>query len=112
MVNFEAGAALRRARLAAGLTQAELAERAGVSRISVHQIEAGTKDSRISTLVVLFRAVGLELTLVPSSLREVVEDFIRANGRVVGQPAGIAAPPSIADEIRGELARERRSKKS
>lgn len=103
MTIFDAPAALRRARLAAGLSQAELATRAGVSRMTVQQIEAGAKDPRVSTVLVLFRALGLELILVPSAIRPTVEDFVRSGGRIVGQPAGTTAPASIVDVISREV---------
>lgn len=107
MVSFQAGPAVRRARVAAGLTQAELAKRAGVSRVTVHQIETGAKDPRVSTVVVLLRALGLELLPVPSPIRSAVEDFVRTGGRIVGQPVGTTAPPSIADVISGEVAKRK-----
>lgn len=93
------GAALRDARRAAGLKQDELARRAGVSRMTVQRIEAGTIDPRASTLLVLARALGLELLVVPAALRPTIEDFVRSGGRVLGQPPGLAAPPSIVDVL-------------
>lgn len=51
---------VRTARLAAGLTQHELAERAGVSRPSVARVEAG-EDVRTATLSKLADALGLVL---------------------------------------------------
>jgi transcriptional regulator with XRE-family HTH domain len=99
MVSFEAAEALKNARLAAKLSQGELAARAGLSRMTVQKIEAGAIDPRVSTLLVLMRALGLELVPVPTVLRATVEDFLRAGGRVVGQPAGTTAPASIVDVI-------------
>lgn len=99
MVSFDVGAAVRRAREAAGLTQAELAGRAGVSRMTVQKLEANEKDPRVSTTLVVFRALGLELVIVPSSIRPAVDDFVRAGGRLVGHAAGTTAPPSIVDVV-------------
>lgn len=96
---FLKGAAFAKARRAAGLSQAELAERAGVSRMTVQKLEAGTIDPRASTLDVLARELGLELVFVPRSLSDAVDDFLRSGGRVVAQPAGVAAPPSIVDTL-------------
>ncbi len=104
IVSFLSSAALRDARRAAGLSQEELADRAGLSRMTVQKLEAGSIDPRVSTLMVLARALGLELALVPAELKPAVEDFLRSGGRVVAQPAGIGAPPSIVDVI----ARDRR----
>lgn len=53
----EIGARLRAYRLQMNFTQAELADRAGVSRTTVRDAELG-KDSQLSTLVKLLRALG------------------------------------------------------
>lgn len=84
------------ARKAASLTQDELAQRAGVSRMTVSRIEAGM-DPRLSTLQELARAMGMELMLVPRALRAEVEGFLRSGGRVLAQPAGAGAPKSLVD---------------
>ncbi len=84
------------ARKTASLTQEELAQRAGVSRMTVSRIEAGM-DPRLSTLQELARAMGMELMLVPRALRAEVESFLRSGGRVLGQPAGAGAPKSLVD---------------
>lgn len=93
---------LRDARRARGLSQAEAAEAAGLSRMTVQKLEAGSVDARVSTLEELVRALGLELTLVPRELAPSVEAFVRSGGRVVGQPSGVSAPPSIVDVVREE----------
>jgi predicted transcriptional regulator len=49
---------LRRWRLALGLTQAQVAERAGVSQPLVARIEKGTVDPRLSTLRAVVRALA------------------------------------------------------
>lgn len=87
---------LEAARKASGLTQAELAERAGVNRMTVGRLEAGL-DPRLSTLQELARTLGLELMLVPRELRPAIDDFVRAGGRLVAQPAGVGAPKSVVD---------------
>jgi transcriptional regulator with XRE-family HTH domain len=96
---FSDAGTLRQARRAAGLNQGELAAKAGLSRMTVQKIEAGNIDPRISTLRVLLRALGLDVVLVPAELRPAVEDFIHAGGRIVAQPAGVGAPPSIVDTL-------------
>ena len=45
------------------------------------------------------RVLGLGLMPVPTALRPTLEDFVRAGGRLLGQPAGIEAPPSIAQSL-------------
>ena len=47
------------ARHAAGLTQRQLADAAELSRATVHLIEAGTCDPRVSTIAHLARALRL-----------------------------------------------------
>lgn len=90
---------LERARRSAGLTQDALARRGGLSRMTVQRIEAGQIDPRLSTLLELARALDLDLMPVPSALRPQLEDFVRSGGRLLGQPAGLAAPPSIAQTL-------------
>lgn len=90
---------LKHARKASGLTHDMLAQRAGVSRMTVQRTEAGKIDPRLSTLLVLARALGMDLMLVPKSLRPDLEDFVRSGGRFLGQPSGVGAPPSLIDEL-------------
>jgi DNA-binding XRE family transcriptional regulator len=90
---------LQQARKSSGLTHELLAQRAGLSRMTVQRTEAGKIDPRLSTLLVLARTLGLDLMLVPKSLRPDLEDFVRSGGRFLGQPAGIGAPPSLVDEL-------------
>ncbi len=90
---------LQNARKAAGLTHDMLAQRAGLSRMTVQRTEAGKIDPRLSTLLVLARSLGMDLMLVPKSLRPDLEDFVRSGGRFLGQPSGVGAPPSLVDEL-------------
>ena len=90
---------LQQARKSFGLTHELLAQRAGLSRMTVQRTEAGKIDPRLSTLLVLARTLGLDLMLVPKSLRPDLEDFVRSGGRFLGQPSGIGAPPSLVDEL-------------
>jgi uncharacterized protein len=56
-----AGTLLRRARRAAGLTQAELAARAGVTQSVVSAYESGHRQPALPTLAALIEATGHEL---------------------------------------------------
>jgi transcriptional regulator with XRE-family HTH domain len=47
-------------RHAAGLTQQQLADSAGISRATVHLIESGQSDPRLSTLDLIGRALGVD----------------------------------------------------
>ena len=53
---------LRRLRLKAGWTQAELARRAGLHRIEVVRLESGQRNPRLATLEALASALGRALT--------------------------------------------------
>ena len=59
-------ARLAHARKAANLTQAELAERAGLSRMTVQRLESGSLDPRLSTLQELARALDMQLQVLPA----------------------------------------------
>jgi|SRR5690606_2606239 len=84
-------------RKASGLTQAQLAEQAGLNRMTVQRMESGALDPRVSTLLEMARVMGMDLMLVPQSLRQEVHGFIQSGGRVLGQAAGVDAPASVVD---------------
>jgi transcriptional regulator with XRE-family HTH domain len=85
---------LEAARKAQGLTQEELASRAGTSRITVGRVEAGF-DPKLATVYEMARALGLELMVVPKGLAGEVQAFIQSGGRVLAQPSGAGAPDSV-----------------
>jgi DNA-binding XRE family transcriptional regulator len=94
---------LIRARTAAKLTQADLASRAGVTRMTVQRTELEKIDPKLSTVMEMARAMGLEFVLVPKALRQDLEGFIQSGGRYLGQPAGAGAPPSLVDSLIGDV---------
>jgi predicted nucleotidyltransferase/DNA-binding XRE family transcriptional regulator len=59
----DSAALLRRARLAAGLTQTELARRAGVTQSVISAYESGRREPALSTLARLVEAAGARLHL-------------------------------------------------
>lgn len=63
---MEAAVALRDARMAAGLTQAQLAERTGTSQATISAYENGSKQPSVATLSRLLAAAGSRLTVVPA----------------------------------------------
>lgn len=67
--------------------------------MTVQRIEAGKIDPRLSTLLVLARTLGLDLMLVPKGLRPELENFVQSGGRLLGQPSGVGAPPSLVDVL-------------
>lgn len=66
---------LRDARIGRGLSQRELAERAGLGQNRLARIEAGGVDLRTSTLVQLARALDLELILAPRRVLPAVQSL-------------------------------------
>jgi transcriptional regulator with XRE-family HTH domain len=56
---------LREARSGAGVTQAELARRMGVTQPMVAAYESGTREPSLATFRRLIRALGLHVTLEP-----------------------------------------------
>ena len=83
------------------MSQEKLASAAGLTRMTVNKIETGTVDPQLSTVLALARALGLELMLVPTEMRAALEAFVRSGGRVLGQPTGASAPPSVVDQVLG-----------
>ena len=61
------GNALRKARKARGLTQAELASRAGVWQRTISNIETSASGAKLDTLFDLLAALDLELKITPRS---------------------------------------------
>ena len=90
---------LAHTRKAAKLTQAELAERAGLSRMTVQRTEGGDLDPRYSTLAEMARVLGMDIIAVPSSLRPSLEAFIQSGGKFLGQREGVDAPPSVVESL-------------
>jgi transcriptional regulator with XRE-family HTH domain len=76
---------LRYARRRAGLTQTELAHRAGVPHSTVARIELGRTSPRVDTLGNLLRECGFELEAVPrlgrGLDRSLIREYVRASPR-------------------------------
>lgn len=69
------GYEIRRARRALGMTQAQLAEDAGLSRTTLNQLENGLfPDLGIKKVLTILQRLGLELSLQKTERRQ---DFIR-----------------------------------
>ena len=56
------GAKVRRLRQAKGISQADLAKRAGLTRVYVTRLEAGRQDPSLSTINALARPLGVPVT--------------------------------------------------
>lgn len=73
---------LRNARREAGLSQTELAGRAGVARTTVARMETLAKgDMSVSALVRLLEAAGFELKLVKAGHQRTLEDILEEQRR-------------------------------
>jgi transcriptional regulator with XRE-family HTH domain len=73
----ELGDLLRRARSTAGLTQEQVADLAGLSRPRYRDIETGAAAARVTTLMNVSRALGLEMMLVPQAMVPAVRALMR-----------------------------------
>jgi predicted transcriptional regulator len=93
---MDAGRALLQARRRAGLSQRDLARRAGVAQSTVARIERGVMDPRVSTLDALLRACDDELRTVRRTDRDVDRSLIRAQ---------LALPPGARIRAIGNAAR-------
>ena len=87
---MDTAALLERVRRAAGLTQDELAQRAGTSRTAVSAYEHGRKSPTLATATRLLAESGFELDVVPRI--EFVQHPI-GRGRVVRVPTGLPRLP-------------------
>jgi DNA-binding XRE family transcriptional regulator len=68
------GNALRGARWNMNLTQTELAELAGVSRMTVVSLERGGTDARLTSVYKVLTSVGLELRIRRIRKRRTLKD--------------------------------------
>jgi len=57
------GAAIRHFRTEAGLTQAELAERAGLNRTYLSSLESGNETEQLRRILHVFKQLGVRMTL-------------------------------------------------
>jgi hypothetical protein len=83
----EAGELITEARRAAGLTQAELARRAGTSQPMVARYETGVSSPTVGTLRRVLRAAGQELVL---AIRPVTPEELATSEETDGHQGGPA----------------------
>lgn len=79
----ELGRAVHDARVKAGLTQAELASRAAVSRRWLIELERGHSNAQLAKVFVVLRALDLGLALVEAPAHSVnaLDDFVEESFR-------------------------------
>ncbi len=68
--------ALTAVRKARKMTQAELAQQAGLSRMTVQRLESNGLDPRLSTLQEMARVLEQDLVALPSHLRPAFEQWL------------------------------------
>jgi len=69
---------LRLAREAAGLSQRELSDRSGLTQSHISQIERGTMEPGLSSLVDLTRALDLEVVLAPRRMLPAIRSIVQS----------------------------------
>ena len=87
------GAALRRLRLAAGMTQEQLGLESGVQRNFISLIELGQNQPTIGTIVKLARAM---LSTAPDRYAKAVREWQAALQRAPSAPSGAVSMPTPA----------------
>ena len=90
---------LAQARKSAHITQADLAARAGLSRMAVQRTETGDVDPRFSTLQEMARVLEMDLIAVPTALRAQLQAFIQSGGKSLALPQDANTPPSLNDTL-------------
>ena len=100
------GAALRRERTAAGLTLSELARRAGISKATVSQLEAGAGNPSIETLWSLADALGVTFAALVADppatvtlVRAADAPGVRAAGSAYSAALLAASPPNARRDL-------------
>ncbi|HRE43398.1 MAG TPA: helix-turn-helix transcriptional regulator [Terricaulis sp.] len=93
---LEIGRRLGLARAAAGLTQEQVAELAGISRPRYRDIEKGAAAARATTLINIARALGLEMVLAPQAMVPAIEALMHPHDDD-DRPA-FAVQPEVGDE--------------
>lgn len=84
---MDPAAVIRDARLAAGITQQALAERAGTSQATISAYESGAKQPSVATLTRIMAAVGWGLIPKPSGyvVTRPSPEELKERGRILRQ---------------------------
>lgn len=73
--------AIKAARKNRRLSQRDLSARTGIPQSHISNIENGTVDITLSTLIELTRALDLEITLIPRKLIPAIQSILRSTKR-------------------------------
>lgn len=100
-------ASLRKARVDMGLSQRDLSTKSGVPQAQISKFENGAVDLRLSSLVALFRALGLELELVPRKSIPAVQSIVRSTAlRAAIDPEQFSSAQIAFDHVLQGLANQ------
>ena len=92
--------ALKSARTAMGLSQRALSRRTGVPQSHISKIESGGVDIRLSSLIELARALGLDFKLVPRKAVPAVDSIVRSTVPTVAATPAIKELNRTLDTVR------------
>ena len=97
-----------------GLSQRDLSIMSGVSQAQISKFENGAIDLRLSSLVALFRAMDLELELVPKICLPAVQSIVRSTTpRTAINPKLLTRAKNVFDRVFQDLVKsEQWSKES
>ena len=93
-VEVDTGVAIRRAREGAGLSQSQLAERAGTSQAAISVYESGRKKPSVATLGRILEAAGARLAVEPTPPANRADRLTQNGRRLVDVLALAEALPS------------------
>ncbi|MBW9090801.1 helix-turn-helix transcriptional regulator [Rhizobium wenxiniae] len=91
---LEIGSLLKAARKDLQLTQEQVADMAGISRPRYREIEVGSAAARVTTLINIARALGLELILIPKAIAPAVNALLKPHDDDDDLPAFAVSPES------------------
>lgn len=103
---FEVGRQVRARRIVAGLTQAELADRVGLRRSSIANLEAGRQRILLHFIAAIAEAMHIETSdLLPSAATSDSQlDFGRLNDATAAHPEAVRS--FVLDAVRSVVERD------
>lgn len=86
LLNWAIAEAIRQAREAKGLTQAQVAGFAGVSEIFMSELERGGKGASLNVLLLIAKALGIRVSELVRQIEDALENGPPAPPRKRGRP--------------------------